>query len=42
MGTMPVWAFIGGVLLIGTVIGLLASAMFWLVLTGGDDEKEEG
>lgn len=41
MGAMPVWAFVGGVLLIGTVIGLIASTLFWLAATGGDDGEEE-
>ena len=41
MGAMPVWAFVGGVLLIGTTIGLIASTMFWLILTGGGDGEEE-
>jgi hypothetical protein len=35
------WQFIGGVLLIGTVIGVFAAAIFWLAISGGDDDGEE-
>lgn len=35
------WQFIGGVLVIGTMIGLIASALFWLAVSGGDDDGEE-
>jgi hypothetical protein len=35
------WQFIGGVLMIGTLIGTMASALFWLAVSGGDDDGEE-
>jgi hypothetical protein len=39
-GSLPGWAFVGGLLLIGTVIGGFASALFWLMTTGDRDEEE--
>lgn len=39
MGTLPVWAFIGGVLLIGTTIGLIASALLFLTFTGNEEDE---
>ena len=38
---MPLWAFVGGLLLIGTLIGLMASALVWLALARDDGSEEQ-
>lgn len=39
---MSVWAFVGGVLLVGTTVGLFTAGIMWLILTDRGAEDGEG